>query len=185
MANPDTSWFVVKSAGCQRRVDVLCQFWRLGHVVVRLAQIQETGATRRNQLFAVRVLLCRQRQVASDQGIRRQRLHRHVFGGAAAIPVVNLGKIEPQRACHRHRGLMIGDRVALQRAPGIVAVFHLAPSAAHCDACSFSRSRALARIAFNWSIPLMRLGVRSMRPFCHMPSPRLALRTASSGRWRR
>ena len=95
MPHVEAAGFVVQAAGFQRGVDIVRQLFRVRHVPVRLAQVDETGAARGNDLAAVVVQLSCQREIAGNQRIGRQRRQRHILRGATAVPVIHFRKFNP------------------------------------------------------------------------------------------
>jgi len=133
VADAHLARLVVQPARRQRPVDLLLELWLLAHMVVRLAQVEVAGATRRDQLMGR--LGGGQGQVTGDQAVGRQPVQAKVLGRAAAVPVIDFDKMQPQLLGHALGRTLVGVGRSLQRAAGIIGVVsvwrrHLTPPAA-------------------------------------------------------
>ncbi len=177
MPHGDGARRVAHAVGGERLVDVGRQLLRLPDVGVRARQVDVTGAAGRHERVAAVLLLLCEGEVAAHQGLRAQRADAHVLGGAAAVPVVELGQADVEDGQDRLDGVVVGTGGAVHRAARVVEVLphQWAPplvgvsKTLRCLASSSSPARA--RMALRPSTPLMRCGRKPMRPLVTMPMP--------------
>ena len=78
------------------------------HVVVGLGQIQITGAAGSQDGLGPVGLLLGKRQVAGNQRVGRGDIEGEVFGGTAAVPVLDLMQVDAKRFANSFHGGFVG-----------------------------------------------------------------------------
>ncbi len=115
---------VRKTAGGQRVAHGLPKLRHLPQVAVGLEQHRVAGAARRDQRKAG---LLGQSEVAGGYRHRHRFLDRHVHGGPAAVPVLDLLQFVAQQRHHAPQRPIVGAGGSVQAAPGVVRELHAPP----------------------------------------------------------